>query len=281
MKLSEISFDYNNLRLFAGMQGAGKTCAAVSLASPAKRMFVYDFDGRIAGAMGLRSKIQEGIDNTDYEFFSLLNQNDMTSFEQKLTSQLKAAEKGNLPYSYILIESIDTLVDSYLQLAAVYAKTGTSGLGNLKIGGVNMNDPSHYRFAYACWTNLIANLRQFPQTVQVIFTANTIDETETEKVTDQKTGKEIDKPYGKQNVIGQKLNLPLSLAAKIPGTFDEVYFFDRSLNPTLPSTPLTYTCEFRGRLAKTAREYLPNRINITGKSFAATFNALGKDTTNV
>lgn len=235
--------------LFIGPSGSGKTVAECSFPGPIK---VLDFDGRIRGILGApwidKSQIE-------YDYYPPRISGDGKPTYERINQDLEAllvmVSTNKCPYKTIILDSITSQTFAMLCDAVPLTHKGDSGSKGKKIGTLNMAGPEDYGFEATATYNLMAFLRSLP--LNILVSAHIID----------RYGKaDPNDKYSERVIVGEKLSIRDKIGENIQIYFDHVFRFSKSDNG------LKYTVQFRGDLARTSFEKLPNgSIDITGKNF--------------
>lgn len=244
--------------LFLGRQGCGKTSAWASFAE-AGNVLVYDLDRRIRGIAGCKHLPIEWLDRIEVKQPSI-----MEGFK-KINDELeilvaKAKSRQPLPKT-VVFDSASTLGDWLVWDSIRLRGVENEYRGRIR-GSVNFADPGDYNYASTAFQKLFYVLLG-ELNCNLIFTGWVID----------KYGKprnaqgDID-PYAPSEIVGQKMLATDKMAERIPGLFDEVYFFSKE-ETGISKDPVRFYVEFENGLAKTAHKELRNlgRVDITNKSF--------------
>ena len=239
--------------LFLGKQGCGKTSAIASFCEEG-RMLCYDLDKRIAGIRGSLNFLPSDIlSKIEVEQFSI---KDGFAAIDKALEILIIKQSSNPTYKTIWIDSASTFHDFLLEDSKKLrgAKSMTSG----KVRGtIQFNDPDDYNYASTAFQKLfyvfLGELK-----CNLIFSGWVVD----------RYAKPPNEPYANAEVVGQKLLATDKFAERIPGLFDEVYFFSKE-ETVMSSDPLHYKVEFENNIAKTSQPNLRSKgkVDITNKSF--------------
>jgi len=244
--------------LFIGKNGCGKSSALASFAKEGKVKLI-DLDRRARGILGsakfLGEEILKKIDvevpvanNITHDLWKVI----VTSAEIDLV----AASTGRFEYKTIAYESATTLAD--LMLISSKRMRGLSNPDHKgeKMRGIHsFTTPDDYNYVSSVYRDFIYEYL-FPLKCNIIVSAWIVDE----------WGPNPDSPYLPDMRIGQSLNTTRKLAERIPGYFDEIYFFSKE---ETASGKIKYFVQFEGWLAKTAIPELKGlgKIEITDKNF--------------
>jgi hypothetical protein len=265
------SLESSNLTvgLFVGPSGAGKTCAIASYAALGP-MYIFDFDGRMAGMLGQRSVLGEHFKNIEYDRYDISK--GFLEVDKRLDVLVAQAQNNSLKYKTIVFESLPTMINSFMEMAVQLEGVKSAGIPSRLVGGVHMLSPQHYNWASRAFRDLVYNGLRRLVGCNVIVSGWTVDQWG-KRIIKKSDGSESVDEYGPKEVIGRKLLLTEKIAEEVPGYFDEVYEFDKQ-DAGLPSQPTKFVCKFRSSIAKTAHENYPNWIDFTSKSFHAELNKL-------
>jgi len=273
--VSSLEANTKTVGLFVGPSGAGKTCAIASFAEQGP-MYVFDFDGRMAGMLGQKSILGEYFKNIEYDRYDISK--GFLEVDKRLDVLVAQSQSNTLKYKTIVLESLPTMVNSFMEMAVQLEGVKAAGLPSRLIGGVHMLSPQHYNWASRAFRDLVYNGIRRLSNCNVIVSGWTVDQWG-KRVIKKSDGTEAVDEYGPKEVIGRKILLTEKLAEEVPGYFDEIYEFDKQ-NTDLPSKPVKFVCKFRSTIAKTAHENYPNWIDFTNKSFYGELNKLTpKETT--
>lgn len=260
--VSSLEANTKTVGLFVGPSGAGKTCAIASFAEQGP-MYVFDFDGRMAGMLGQKSVLGEYFKNIEYDRYDISK--GFLEVDKRLDVLVAQSQSNTLKYKTIVLESLPTMVNSFMEMAVQLEGVKAAGLPSRLIGGVHMLSPQHYNWASRAFRDLVYNGIRRLSNCNVIVSGWTVDQWG-KRVIKKSDGTESVDEYGPKEVIGRKILLTEKLAEEVPGYFDEIYEFDKQ-NTDLPSKPVKFVCKFRSTIAKTAHENYPNWIDFTNKSF--------------
>lgn len=267
--VSSLETTQQTVGLFVGPSGAGKTCAIASYAVLGP-MYIFDFDGRMAGMLGQKSVLGEHFKNIEFDRYDISK--GFMEVDKRLDVLVSQAQKRELPYKTIVLESLPTMINSFLEMAVQLEGVKSAGLPSRLVGGVRMLSPQHYNWASRAFRDLVYNGLRRLVGCNVIVSGWTVDQWG-KRIIKRADGSEGVDEYGPKEVIGRKLLLTEKIAEEVPGYFDEVYEFDKQ-DTGLPSQPVKFICKFRSTIAKTAHEKYPNWMDFTNKSFHAELNKL-------
>ena len=237
------------IALFVGRSGTGKTVAELSFAKP---LHVNDFDLRIGGGQvswldmnGITydpwpPRQAALIPELNKKLESLLAQSKLAGYTDLLPKTYVTDSITNMTYAFIC-QSIP------LTHRPGDAKDGKKGKW---IGPVAAPGPEDYGLEANASYDYVSFLKTLPLT-NVILSAHYIDV----------FGKaDPDDPYSANVVIGKKLSIRDKIGENILTHMDHVFEFEREINK--------YFVRFRGELARTAYEWLPDgRVEWTKKNF--------------
>lgn len=267
--------------LFVGKSGKGKSAAIASFVE-AGPIEWWSIDGRWAGIFGALSFLpKDTLDKINLIQFDTVKGEDVFA---KMEKQLDIyyVKRHNLPFKTIVIEEACTLAEILLinsmRLRGVLSSSSEAQKKDAKgkmRGRVAFAHPDDYNYVMSAMRLLYYEDLK-PLKCNIIFAAWIVDE----------WGKDPDNEYGPQIKIGTALNTTRKLAEKIPGLFDETYFFNNE--PTgMKKDPVKYTVQFEpttseASLAKTCIPALKGRgkVDVTNKSFYKVlkdFGAFGKE----
>lgn len=267
--VSSLESTSQTVGLFVGPSGAGKTCAIASYAALGP-MYIFDFDGRMAGMLGQKSILGEFFKNIEYDRYDISK--GFMEVDKRLDSLVAQAQNRDLKYKTIVLESLPTMINSFLEMAVQLEGVKSAGLPSRLVGGVRMLSPQHYNWASRAFRDLVYNGLRRLIGCNVIVSGWTVDQWG-KRIIKRADGSEGIDEYGPKEVIGRKLLLTEKIAEEVPGYFDEVYEFDKQ-ETGLPSQPVKFICKFRSTIAKTAHENYPNWMDFTNKSFQAELTKL-------
>lgn len=260
--VSSLEASAKTVGLFVGPSGAGKTCAIASYATQGP-MYIFDFDGRMAGMLGQKSILGEHFKNIEYDRYDISK--GFGEVDKQLDLLVTKAQTNKLNYKTVVFESLPTMVSSFMEMAVQLEGVKAAGIPSRLIGGVHMLSPQHYNWASRAFRDLVYNGIRRLIGCNVIVSGWTVDQWG-KRIIKKNDGTEAVDEYGPKEVIGRKILLTEKLAEEVPGYFDEVYEFDKQ-DTGLPSKPVKFICKFRSTIAKTAHENYPNSIDFTNKSF--------------
>ncbi len=268
MKLAELAYYDRLVALFAGKSGSGKSVATASLAKrylkDKKRLKIYDIDRRARGILGAASALgQDVLDAIEIDQ-DIDVEKGFTGLEKKLEIDLIKAKTSDCPYGGIVIDSASTLENMFLRDSQILK--GNKGQKRA-IGTVNFIQPDDYLYAAMAFRQLYDNFINRLGKVDFILSGWIVDV----------YGKDPTNEFANNIVVGQKILCTDKLSQSIPGTFDEVYLFEKEETGS-SNTPLKYTVTFESYLAKTSREALRNqgKVDLTGKCFMDVYDNLVK-----
>lgn len=267
--VSTLESNSKTVALFVGPSGAGKTCAIASYAKLGP-MYIFDFDGRMAGMLGQKSVLGEYFNNIEYDTYDLSQ--GFKEVDKRLEGFVVQSRNRQLKYKTIVFESLPTMVSCFLEMAVQLEGVKAAGIPSRLIGDVHMLSPQHYNWASRAFHDLVYNGLRRLAGCNVIVSGWTVDQWG-KRIIKKADGTESVDEYGPKEVVGRKLLLTEKLAEEVPGYFDEVYEFDKQ-DTGLPSKPVKFICKFRSTIAKTAHENYPNWIDFTNKAFQAELEKL-------
>jgi hypothetical protein len=224
--------------LFVGPSGSGKTPAACSFQTPDtdKRVWNWDFDGRIRGLLGCpwinRNRVT-------YDYFPPMHNTKQTfvrinEFCEILESTIKLNQN---PYETVVLDSVTGLCNALIcDAIPIVHSSENKGSKGRKLGAVNMPGMQEYGYEAMGLDQVMSFLRSIP-IQNFIATAHIIDKYGKEKDANGK-----DDPYSQTIVVGE----------------------------SLVNGKARYTVEFRGDLARTTFHGLPDKLDITGLNFYTT-----------
>lgn len=246
--------DKRFMALFVGDSGSGKTPASTSWFHEGK-VLNFDFDNRIRGVMGCPWLDLTKLDYNSYPavqpglevVYNRLNK-DLEMFK------LMAAAKQN-PYKTVVISSLGQ--QQWLHLKDAVSLTHISDNGRQKgrhIGELQLPEPGDYQFVYGAINNVLTFFRGIPD-INIIVEAHIVDTFSRQDPND---------PYSQMVVSGKKLAITNQLAATIPGGFDHIFEFDRTMQGDKPK----FQMRFWGDLARTTFPNMPQGWqDITNRDF--------------
>lgn len=256
-----LSPDSRFLGLFIGPSGSGKTPAACSFITEAaiaaaRRVRVFDFDGRIRGLLGCPWVNRSVI---DYDYYPPRMPGTVFA---KLNTDLEVLKTqcalGTNPYDTIIVDSLTSQTFAFLcdSIPITHANNKGRSIGTLLVEG-----PDDYKFESTGTYSMLSFFRSLP-VKNVIFTAHIIDR------------------YGKEDptnmlspsiVVGEKLSIRDKLGANIPGVFDHIFRFERRMIGQVPH----FYVRFWSDLARTVYQDMPlGDQDVTGKNFYQYLNSL-------
>lgn len=239
--------------LMIGKNGSGKSSAIASFAKEG-RTKVYDLDKRSRGILGC-DFLAEEIKNIDIEYADPKPpSNDVWAvFENSLNNDVVKARTNRLEYKNIVLESATTIAD--IMLLNSKRLRGVESKAEGKTRGVHQfTQPDDYNYVSDVYRQLVYEYL-FPLRCNVFVSAWVVDEWAR------------DTDYGPEKVVGCSLNTTRKLAERIPGYFDEIYYFSKVEEPG--THKIKFYVQFEGWLAKTCIPQLRGlgKVDITGKSF--------------
>lgn len=256
----QLKLDKGQRFLFVGASGSGKSNAEMSFleADPTKRIYVFDCDNRMRGAV---SSIQWlGLDNFKRIDFDFYNPSDgATVMFKTLDEFLLLASKRQLPYSTICFESLGSLAQIFALESQRLRSQDKDGFKGKVRGRVQFLHPDDYNYLSTAFRLLTYNFF-FPLNelgINIILSA-----WPTEKWGRKPGAGEYDPP----EVIGERLLAPGNFVSEVDGYFDEKYYFRRK-SSGIVNAPPKFTVQFNSGTAKTALSLPCNEVDITGKSF--------------
>lgn len=267
MKASMINeVPYNGL--WVGDSGSGKTAAIASFVE-AGPIEWWSIDGRWAGIFGSLSFLGKEI----LDKINLVQFNNKRDVYAQMADQLDIytikQERNQLPFKTFVLEETCTLSDILLinsmRLRGVLSpkdKQQQSDIKGKMRGRTAFAHPDDYNYVMSS-LRLLFHEDLKPLRCNIIFAAWIVDEWD----------KDPNNEYSPQIRVGSSLNTTRKLASKIPGLFDETYFF--SNEPTgMKDNPVKYTVQFEpitpeASLAKTCIPSLKGhgKVNVTNKNF--------------
>lgn len=268
---SSITIDKKFRGLFIGESGSGKTPSACSFvdSDPKKRVYVFDFDGRMESLLNT-----PWIDTSriEYDYYPPLvgkaRQKDKINFErvnEKLESMMVDCDQNRNPYSTIVLDSLKSQTFAFISDSLRFTHGGTNKSGGTKgrsIGPVSMAGPEDYGFESTSTQTFIAFLRSLP-IQNIIVTCHIMDKYDK---------RDLDDPLSPTVIVGERLALRDKLAANIPGDFNNIFRFERRCNGKNQ-----ILVKFWSDIARTVIPNLPyGEIDITGKSFYKEMMRLAK-----
>jgi|TARA_Y100000310_G_C20703439_1_gene832232 hypothetical protein len=203
--------------LFTGDPGTGKSMAAQTFPRP---IYLFDIDGRIKSSVNHFRADPELLADIDFDQFR--------SFE-KFCVKLEALE-NRCPYKTVIIDSITTLAQlifrdvlrqkgggHILREVARNAKRSQvndeKGEGARRVGGIMIAGFEEYKVENSAFIEIL-DLAKYAIKAHVIFTGHTTDRTVMPEKKGDDTTRRALLTAGKQ------------VAAMIPVSFDEVWYFD-------------------------------------------------------
>lgn len=258
---ADLTIEKRFLGLFVGDSGSGKTPSACSFVDshPTKKVYVFDFDGRMETLLNT-----PWIDRTriDYDYYPPITNNKKEVMKPNwdlIATKLEAiwfdCERFKCEYNTIILDSLKSQTFSFFndskRMTApdprkFFIKGGMADYGN-------ESDNTQ---------TLIANLRALP-IQNIIVTSHLVDKYEKE---DKKN------PFSNNIVCGSRLALRDKLAATLVGDFNHVFEFDRRFYDK------NYIkVKFWSDIARSVYPNLPtDEIDITGKSFYKVLHSYAK-----
>ena len=255
--------------LFVGPKNSGKSSQAATFIpdNPNELEYYFDFDDRMNGVIDTAKKY--GFIDLNRIFFDTyppkklvkLNPDGTDSLAERVNKKLDEfmgqVVASQLAFGTVIWDSMTAFNNALVQEAIPLTHAGGKGR---KIGAVAMTSGQEYGYESISTYGVINCLKSLP-IQNLIVTAHVVDKYGKEKHYDDE-GKEITNDYEENVVIGEKLSLRDKIAANIGIHFDHIWRFDRKMLGGMEK----FSVEFRGDLACTSYNELPNRIDITGKS---------------
>lgn len=227
--------------LFKGEPSSGKSIAAASFPKP----YIFDTESRIRSVANYylpRGKRDITYDTYNYE--------DYPKFDKKWDQFLEASKMtAPFPYDTVIIDTLTSVTD--LLLHHVMKEKGMQGKGK-KIAGVTVNSIEDYNVESSALTELILFLRTIKCKYKILV-AHVVSVTKTNVSDDTSV------------VTRRLLTAGKTVAAKLPGYFDEIYQFEQRTKDGKP--------QFVARTVNSGEDYarsamnLPREIDFTNKNF--------------
>lgn len=255
--LAERKQDQRFMSLFVGKSGTGKTVAEASFPKPIR---FEDFDGRIGGAQVSWLDLKD----IEYQYWAPKMEGIVTKLNTHLDTYLTAARIGKssgivLPTTHCT-DSITNLTYALLSAAIKLSHTRIDDKGKQTKAGkwfeaIAVEDPGDYKLEATGTYDYLSFLKSIP-IPNVIISAHYVDRYG--KPTDE--AGEIINPYADSVIIGKKLSIRDKIGENIQTSFDHIFEFEREVDK--------FYVKFRGELARTTFEWLPNgKQDWTGKNF--------------
>lgn len=257
----DLNPDRRFMALFVGAKHSGKTTAACSFKEdPAKKTFVFDFDGRINGLLGSPWIDRKRI---DYQYYPPRVGNNTKHMYERINDECDVMlinyNTGRSPYEGVVADSLTAetfglLADAIPLTHNKKTEQGATKEVGKRIGAMSMAGPEDYGFEATGTYNFLAFLRSFPAKFMIV-TAHLVD----------KFGKaDPDDPYSESIVVGEKLSLRDKISTNIGVYFDHVFRFERKYI----NNQDRFFVRFHSGIACTSFPNLPHgEIDITGKDF--------------
>lgn len=240
--------------LLVGRSGSGKDNAEVSFPGP---VYIFDCDNRAKGAVSAMEWL--GVERFKQIDFDYYNPKDgFTALDDKLGTFLEQAQKRQLKFKTIAIDSVGSLI-YMLALDSQRLRGESKDFSGKVRGKVKFLHPDDYNYVSTA-LRLIMYERMFPLNelgINTLFSAWVTD-----KWGKSKSGGEYDPP----EVIGEKIVGPGNAVEEFVGYFDEAYYFRKEAAIIAGRSP-RFTVEFNGRFAKTAINLPPGVFDISNMSF--------------
>ena len=237
MKIEQINFSKAIMAMMVGRVKTGKTIAASSFPKP----YIFFFDGRFR----VLRTYWEPRGKTDITFDIYNNWPDTLAKLREL--------RQSCPYETVVIDPLTFLCDKIL---ADMREMREGGKGGKKVGDVRVNTMEDFGGEAAALAEVIDLLMEIHEKhqVHVLMTAHlTFDE-----IRDKNTMEVIE-------IIPRVITGGKKIAFKLPGAFDEVYYFDTEVYAAEPRY-CAYTKAGALAIAGTAMN-LPKKIDFTDASF--------------
>ena len=258
MNLTKLKEYHSYVCLFVGKSGSGKSTAIASFANEGP-LKIYDLDRRARGILGsaeflgedIIKQIEIEVPEADKHTGDLWK-----ALVAALEIDLVNAAQRRLTYKTIAYESATTIADLML-LTSKRLRGAESKSPGKQRGEHVFTSPDDYNYVSSVYRDLFYEYL-LPLKVNVILSAWVVDE----------WGPNPEGPYLPDMKIGQSLNTTRKLAERIPGYFDEIYYFSKQ---ETAGGKIKYFVQFEGWLAKTAIPALKGlgKQEITDKNFFA------------
>lgn len=248
--------------LFIGPKHSGKTVAACSFIDEAskkegKRVYDFDFDGRIRGLLDAPYDIS----HVEYDYYPPRAGKLGVPFFTKVNDRCDVIQQqcsvGMCPYETLVTDSLTSECQGLLSDAIPLTHQGQNRAGGQKgkfMGALAMAGPEDYGFEATGTYQFLAFLRSVP-IKNIIVTAHVVD----------KFGKaDPDDKYSESIVVGEKLSIRDKIGANVGIYFDHIFRFDRRM----VGGQERFFVKFRSDIACTSYPNLPvGELDISGRSF--------------
>lgn len=257
MKLEKLQDYGNTTALFVGKSGSGKSSAIASYAKQGP-MKIYDLDKRAAGILGSAKFLgEEIVKNITVE--QLEPDKQTGDLFKTLVDNCSLDLTNTRNYKTYVYESATTIADLMLRTSKRLRGQDPEMKNKDKRRGVHhFAAPDDYNYASSTFYDLIYEYL-LPLRANIIMSSWIVDE----------WGPNPEGPYLPDCIVGQSINTTRKLAERIPGYFDEVYYFTKEVTGSGSKPNIRYYVQFEGWLAKTAIPKLKGlgKVEVTDKCF--------------